>query len=279
MAALLWTSHMLRRGSKHPTTIHIQHGSTGGHGKDVWNGAPVLARFLEGEALRGKRVLELGAGTGLTGIAAAAMGAHVLLTDMPCLLDLLRFNCEANVESVRLSGGSVQVQGLEWGDVHSSKLAQSRLADLRTNASKDSCTCGAPHSDEGYDFIIAADCVYTADATRELLNTLASEHLCSRDTKVILAFPPARAASLSFMSKFRDRFVVERLVDEFGAAVVEELAEGAPMGIYLPLHYNAKAHAQSQTVEPDSGLRAHCFHIHVLTGKVKAADAELAEQT
>lgn len=253
--------HTLRRGSENPTTIHIQQGSAGGHGKDVWNGAPVLARFLEGADLRGRHVLELGAGTGLTGIAAAAMGAHVLLTDIgEPLLELLRANCDANAESVRLAGGSMHVQSLEWGNLDGISRAQAHLADSRADGAS-----------EGYDLIIGADVVYTAAATVHLLKTLASERLCSRDTKVVLAFPPARAAALSFMSSFRERFAVECVVDEFGDAVVEELAEGAPMGIYLPLQYNAKAHAQAQMAEPVQEGGGRCFHIHVLTGKLLKA--------
>jgi len=58
----------------------------------VWEGAAVLVRHLgECEALRarlrGRRVLELGAGVGLCGLAAAAAGAHVLLTDLPAVVD------------------------------------------------------------------------------------------------------------------------------------------------------------------------------------------------
>ncbi|KAJ7345390.1 hypothetical protein JRQ81_001340 [Phrynocephalus forsythii] len=45
----------------------------------VWDAAVVLCTFLEtgGIDLQGRSVIELGAGTGLLGIVAALLGAHV----------------------------------------------------------------------------------------------------------------------------------------------------------------------------------------------------------
>ena len=53
------------------------------HGLLLWEAAVGLARGLaaQGAALPGKRVLELGAGVGLPGLVARAMGADVWLTD------------------------------------------------------------------------------------------------------------------------------------------------------------------------------------------------------
>ncbi len=49
---------------------------------ELWTSALVLAgRCIASPALAGKRVLDLGCGLGMTGIAAAAAGAHVLFTD------------------------------------------------------------------------------------------------------------------------------------------------------------------------------------------------------
>lgn len=53
------------------------------YGVVLWPGAMALAHELaaRGDALRGRRVLELGAGTGLPGIVAATLGATVTQTD------------------------------------------------------------------------------------------------------------------------------------------------------------------------------------------------------
>jgi predicted nicotinamide N-methyase len=53
------------------------------YGVILWPAAIALAHDLteRADALRGKRVLELGAGTGLPGIVAASLGAHVVQTD------------------------------------------------------------------------------------------------------------------------------------------------------------------------------------------------------
>ena len=58
----------------------------------------------QGESLRGKRVLELGAGTGIGGLSAAACGADVLLSDQAHMLPLLNENIIANGLQVQAAG-------------------------------------------------------------------------------------------------------------------------------------------------------------------------------
>jgi len=61
----------------------------------VWDSSWVLISMLSrseswlADSIRGKRVLELGSGTGLLGLAAAAAGAQVVLTDVPTMVDAL----------------------------------------------------------------------------------------------------------------------------------------------------------------------------------------------
>ena len=63
----------------------------------LWRSGLALARELEGEALRGLRVVELGCGLGVPSIAAARAGASVLATDACAeALALVERNARAN---------------------------------------------------------------------------------------------------------------------------------------------------------------------------------------
>jgi predicted nicotinamide N-methyase len=67
------------------------------YGIALWPAAIALAHELAVRPLRGVRVLELGAGTGLPGIVAAALGARVVQTDRNAgALIVCRMNAEGN---------------------------------------------------------------------------------------------------------------------------------------------------------------------------------------
>eukprot|EP00039_Didymoeca_costata_P003880 m.70291 g.70291 ORF g.70291 m.70291 type:complete len:145 (+) comp12121_c0_seq7:217-651(+) len=72
-------------------------------GMMVWEGTWSFVELLRTnresivDRLKGRRVLELGAGTGLAGLCAAKMGANMLLTDVPSVaLGLLGENIVRN---------------------------------------------------------------------------------------------------------------------------------------------------------------------------------------
>lgn len=67
------------------------------YGIVLWPAAIALAHELAVRDVKGLRVLELGAGTGLPGIVAAARGAHVVQTDrQELVLHLCRMNAQRN---------------------------------------------------------------------------------------------------------------------------------------------------------------------------------------
>jgi predicted nicotinamide N-methyase len=67
------------------------------YGLVLWPAAIALTHELASRALSGKRVLELGAGTGLPGIVAASLGARVVQTDrQEVALAVCKQNAERN---------------------------------------------------------------------------------------------------------------------------------------------------------------------------------------
>ncbi|RMX62165.1 hypothetical protein DD238_003602 [Peronospora effusa] len=87
----------------------------------VWDCALVLAKFLANDTyfphdfFTNKRVIELGCGIGVPGLAAAALGAkEVILTDMPMAIPWIQANIEQN-QMLGLIAGNVVAQGLMWG--------------------------------------------------------------------------------------------------------------------------------------------------------------------
>ncbi|XP_026717071.1 methyltransferase-like protein 23, partial [Athene cunicularia] len=92
------------------------------YGLYVWPCAVVLAQYLwvHRRSLRGKRVLEIGAGVSLPGVVAAKCGAEVTLSDseeLPPCLQRCRSSCRANHLP------HVPVIGLTWGRISPQLLA------------------------------------------------------------------------------------------------------------------------------------------------------------
>lgn len=81
----------------------------------VWCSSASLISYLaqNSKLVRDKHVLELGAGTGIVGLACAQLGAAgVLLTDLPLALPVIRSNIVLNDLS-----HCAAAQALPWGDV------------------------------------------------------------------------------------------------------------------------------------------------------------------
>lgn len=93
-------------------------------GASLWDCALVLAKWFDTESwpvnsLKGKRVIEVGAGLGLPGLAAATLGADVIVTDRQPLIAALKRNISANHLEDR-----VKADVLEWSSMGDSKLGK-----------------------------------------------------------------------------------------------------------------------------------------------------------
>ena len=64
--------------------------------------------------LRGRRILELGSGCGVAGLAAAALGASVVLTDVNAVVPLLETNMELNRTAINSAGGDATACDFPW---------------------------------------------------------------------------------------------------------------------------------------------------------------------
>jgi len=94
----------------------------------VWPTATIFCRYLcdrAAEFLNKKRVLDLGAGTGLVGLVARQLGCvSVTLTDVPRVLPLL----EENVHAAAIATCGIVTAPLWWGDrVACEKLVSERV--------------------------------------------------------------------------------------------------------------------------------------------------------
>lgn len=109
----------------------------------VWDGAVVLARYMceHVDLVRGKRILELGAGQGLVGIACAALGAaSVHLTDLSHRINALRRNIERN-------GVDASAMPLDWTD-------------------------DTAHQTVEVDIVVCSDCIYDLPLVGPLVETI-----------------------------------------------------------------------------------------------------------
>lgn len=130
-------------------------------GSWTWDSSLVLAQWLlmpswPPDSLMGKRVVELGAGTGVPGLTAAVLGATVVLTDIPEILPGLQRNVDENGLQQRAT-----VKALMWGD---------------------DCSSLSPP----VDFILMSDLLYDVKAMPALCKTL--NQLADGRTQILLAY-------------------------------------------------------------------------------------------
>lgn len=143
------------------------------------------------------RILELGSGTGLVGLAMAALGSDVVLTDLPSIHENLARNATENAATVEAKDGSARTGTLDWTQPASCEL----YTDGVVTETLDAATSKFP-------VILAADSLYSPEHPRMLVDTIAAWLSPDANSQVITEFP-YREAYLPEIEDFRER--MERL--------------------------------------------------------------------
>jgi predicted nicotinamide N-methyase len=149
---------------------------------EIWPSSIALAEYLWLKDIKDKKVLELGCGVGLVGIAAALCGADVLMTDYE--EDALRFakqNVQKNCNRDK-SKGKIIVASLDWRE---------------------------PNLGDKYDLIVGSDLLYEKRNHKPILK-LINEYINDNGEAVLT--DPNRSTLNSFLkSAEENNFYVQAL--------------------------------------------------------------------
>ncbi|KUJ15627.1 uncharacterized protein LY89DRAFT_647452 [Mollisia scopiformis] len=165
---------------------------TSGCGGQLWPAGMVLGHHMlrhHKDSLRNARILELGSGGGLVGLAVALkfqLDQLTLITDQENMIDLMRKNIALNELESR-----AHELVLNWGDPLPLEVIK-----------------GKPN------VILAADCVYFEPAFPLLLQTLEELLKLCNEAVIYFCFKKRRRADMQFMKNARKKFLVEEVEDE-----------------------------------------------------------------
>lgn len=167
-----------------------------GCGGQLWPAGMTLAKYMlkYHQDLRGKSVLEIGAGGGLVGLAIASGclitdGEKLLVTDQIAMLSLMETNIALNALESK-----VRALVYDWGADMPAEVA----SQLSTKGSQDRAFP---------DVVLAADCVYFEPAFPLLLQTLAD--LIGPSTVCHFCFKKRRKADMRFIRDLMKKFNVQ----------------------------------------------------------------------
>jgi cyclopropane fatty-acyl-phospholipid synthase-like methyltransferase len=184
--------------------VHLSNGTQDVTGHRIWPGALLFVSALPslaGRLLQNRRVLELGTGTGLAGIAidrSCRVQCLVLTDASDSALDLCRRNCATNRVSDR-----VAVEKLVWGELDGPSGERSARGE----------GAGGPVEPPppAFDTVVATDVVYDLDSWKPLLDTV-SRRLREGGTMILSHVP--RAALPSYSPREKRKTIEEIIVEQ-----------------------------------------------------------------
>jgi len=155
----------------------------------LWNAGRTIADFLEERAkelVKGKDILELGAGAGLPSLVCAIVGARtVVITDYPDvdLVENLRLNVSA-CDSLIHKPSPLRVEGYMWGASASALLSH------------------LPSPPDGFDVLILADVIYNHPQHHNLITSIHKTMRKSPDSVAFVVFTPYQPWHLEKFTAF-----------------------------------------------------------------------------
>ncbi len=181
-----------------PAPILLHEDLKEGCGGQLWPAGIRLAKYMlkYHHDLRGKSIIEIGAGGGLVGLAVArgsliSNDRKLLITDQVPMLSLMKKNISLNA-----LGSKVDALVYDWGADMPAEVA----SQIETTASRDNAYP---------DVVLAADCVYFEPAFPLLLRTLAD--LIGPSTTCYFCFKKRRRADMRFVRQLMKKFAVQEL--------------------------------------------------------------------
>jgi len=139
-------------------------------------------------------ILELGAGTGLVGLSAAAvLGVNVLLTDLPEIVPNLARNADDNEELLSSRGGSAAAAVIDW-----TKPQEVRFHQVPNDGRESEEICGGSVVAQtqlpgtrglSVPIIVAADPIYSTDHPKLLAQAVECHMKRSPEARLIVEMP------------------------------------------------------------------------------------------
>ncbi|KAI0134731.1 putative methyltransferase-domain-containing protein [Xylariales sp. AK1849] len=172
--------------------LRLHEDLSSGCGGQTWPAGMVLAKHMlryHRDDLRDAKILELGAGGGLVGLAVAdgcRVEQPLFITDQKEMFSLMEHNIALNQLQDR-----VKATILNWGE----PLAH-EIVEFQPN------------------IILAADCVYFEPAFPLLLTTLSDLLTLCPSTTIYFCFKKRRRADMQFLKKAQKKFHVGEVDDE-----------------------------------------------------------------